>query len=107
MSYSSRASSARAAMLWSAGFTFVRDVAQFGSMLVLVRILSPADYGAATLAQSILGLHSVVSFGTFSSHALQVRDPRAINWQAHFVAAAVINIVLFGLAAAFGCAMLF
>jgi len=89
--------SARASLLWGGGFHFVRDIAQFGVMLVMVRLLTPEDYGSAALAQSIMGLIAVISFGTLVMHALQIRDPSAVDWQAHFTAAAVINTLLFGL----------
>ncbi|MET0274571.1 MAG: oligosaccharide flippase family protein [Phenylobacterium sp.] len=89
--------SARAAMLWGGGFTILRDVVQFAVMLVLVRLLSPADYGAAALAQTIIGVASVVSFATFSLHALQIRDPAAIDWQAQFTAAVCLNGLVAGL----------
>lgn len=72
----------------------LRDVAQFIVMLVLVRLLSPSDYGTAAIAQAIIGFVSVVSYNTFSLQALQVRDPSTIDWQAHFSAAMVINIAL-------------
>jgi O-antigen/teichoic acid export membrane protein len=88
--------SARASLLWGGGFTLLRDVAQFGVMLILVRILSPTDYGTAAFVQSIIGAVSIVSYSTFSLHALQIRDPESIDWQAHFTAAAVINTLLFG-----------
>src|SRR5438105_4007601 len=86
---------ARGALLWGSGFTLLSDVVQFAVMLVLVRILSPEDYGRAGLAQTILGMVSIVSFKTFIPHALQLRDPRAIDWQAHFTAGAVLNVSLF------------
>src|SRR5262249_19618691 len=85
---------ARASLLWGGGFTIVRDIAQFGVMLVLVRLLSPSDYGSYALAQSIIGFLSVFSFGTLVLHALQLRDPAEIDWQAHFTAAVVINTIL-------------
>lgn len=89
--------SARASLLWGGGFTLLRDAAQFGVMLAMVRLLTPADYGTAALAQAIIGMVSVFSFGTFSGHALQLRDPKDIDWQAHFTSATVINTVLAGL----------
>lgn len=96
--------SARASILWGGGFTLLRDVAQFGVMLILVRLLTPADYGTAALVQAIVGVFSMVSFGTFSSHALQQRNPDEIDWQAHFTAATVLNtaIAALVLALAFG-----
>ena len=74
----------------------LRDVAQFGLMLVLVRLLSPADYGTAVFAQSIIGMLAIISYSTFSQHALQIREPATIDWQAHFTAATVINVLIFG-----------
>jgi len=64
-------------------------------MLILVRILSPTDYGTAALAQAAIGLLSIISYSTFSVHALQVRDPSTIDWQAHFSAAVAINTCIF------------
>jgi O-antigen/teichoic acid export membrane protein len=86
--------SARASLLWGGGFTLFRDVVQFATMLILVRLLAPADYGRMALAQTIVGLLAVVSFGTLVTHALQARDPAEIDWQAHFTAAVVINSAL-------------
>ncbi|PPC80053.1 MAG: hypothetical protein CTY39_11765, partial [Hyphomicrobium sp.] len=93
---------AKSAVMWGGGFTMVRDVIQFANMLVMVRLLTPADYGAFALAQSIIGLLSVFSFASFVSHALQMRDPADVDWQAHFTAAAAINvaIMMIGLAVA-------
>jgi O-antigen/teichoic acid export membrane protein len=96
--------SARASILWGGGFTLLRDVAQFGVMLILVRLLTPADYGTAMLVQAIVGVFSMISYGTFSLHTLQHRNPDEIDWQAHFNMAAVLNIAIatLVLALAFG-----
>lgn len=99
--------SARASLLWGGGFTLLRDVAQFGVMLILVRLLSPADYGTAALAQAVIGMVSVISFATFSGHALQLRNPDDIDWQAHFTWAAVLNTVLAGLVLLLGFGLSF
>jgi O-antigen/teichoic acid export membrane protein len=72
----------------------LRDVLRFVTMLVLVRLLQPSDYGTVALAESIVALLSVVSFNTLVSHALQARDPVDIDWQAHFTAGAVVNTLL-------------
>lgn len=78
----------------------LRDVAQFAGMLALVRLLTPEDYGSAAMAQSIIGLLSVASFGTFIAHSLQIRNPKDVDWQAHFTVAVVLNSVLFALSIA-------
>jgi len=66
-------------------------------MLALVRILTAEDYGRAALAQTALILISVLSFKTFIPHALQLRDPDAIDWQSHFTAAIALNVFAFAL----------
>lgn len=99
------ASSARASILWGAGSTLLRDLVQFVTMLALVRLLTPQDYGSAALAHSIIGLISVVSFGTLVLHALQQRDPGDIDWQAHFTAAVVVNSSLFCITLAIAAAL--
>ncbi|MDP2829676.1 MAG: oligosaccharide flippase family protein [Sulfuricellaceae bacterium] len=86
---------ARSSILWGGGFTLLRDVAQFATMLVLVRLLTPEAYGSMALAQSIIGLVSVASFQTMASHALQLRDPADVDWQAHFTAGIVLNSALY------------
>jgi O-antigen/teichoic acid export membrane protein len=87
-------SSAKQSIFWGGGFTLLRDILQFAAMLVMVRLLTPEIYGSAALAQSIIGLLSVLSFNTFYLHAFQIRDPNAVDWQAHFTAAFFINISL-------------
>lgn len=104
---SSLGASARASLLWGGGFTILRDVAQFALMLVLVRLLTPADYGTATFAQAILGVFAVLSYQTFSGHALLARVPTEIDWQAHFTTAVVQNSMLAGLALAMAFALSF
>lgn len=89
------ATTARKAILYGGGFTLVRDVAQFLVMIAMVRLLRPEDYGVVSLSQAIIGVLSMFSFATFSSHALQLRDPENVDWQLHFTAAAIINVALF------------
>ncbi len=87
--------SASSALLLGGGFTIARDIVQFGAMLIMVRLLTPEEYGSVALAQSFIGVIAVFSFGTLSTHALQLRDPMDIDWQAHFTAAFVVNGGLF------------
>jgi O-antigen/teichoic acid export membrane protein len=88
---------ARSAVLWSGGSNLLRDLLQFATMLALVRLLTPEDYGRAALAQTALILISVLSFKTFIPHALQLRDPAAVDWQSHFTAAIALNVFAFAL----------
>jgi len=91
----SRSSAARSALLWGAGSTVVRDVLQFVSMLVLVRLLSPKEYGIAAVAQALFGLLAIFSFTSFLQHALQIRNPECIDWRLHFTAGVITNGILF------------
>src|SRR5262245_42239253 len=91
------AGAARGAALYGAGFTLLGDALQFGTMLVLIRLLSPEDYGRAAFGQTILGLMSIASMKTFLPHVLQYRDPAKIDWQMQFTAATAINVSAFGI----------
>lgn len=83
--------SACSALTWAGSVQLVRDVAQFAAMLMLVRLLTPEQYGAMALAQAVLGIATLIAAGTFVSHALQVRDPSTIDWQSHFTAGTIWN----------------
>ena len=85
-------------LIWGAGFTLVRDVIQFASMIVLVRLIDPETYGHQALAMSIIGVIGALSFRTLSSFALQARDPESFDWPTHFTAGMVLNAILFALA---------
>ena len=54
--------SARIEQLKSCGAMLVKDAAQFCVMLVLVRMLLPADNGEAVLAQSMTGLAGAIAY---------------------------------------------
>jgi O-antigen/teichoic acid export membrane protein len=70
------------------GWTFVHQVLQavlaFGSMLVLVRILTPVDYGQAAAVVGLLTLLNAIGCGPFIDHALQLPDGRQPSWSQHF-----------------------
>jgi O-antigen/teichoic acid export membrane protein len=89
------AKSGRDALVYGAAFTIFRDVLQFGTMLVLVRLLSPSEYGQMTFAQAIIGVLSIGTFKAFLSHALQLSDPNAVDWQSHFSAGLILNSIFF------------
>lgn len=84
-------SSAGRALAWSAGANLVRDVLQIATMLVLVRLLTPADYGGFALAQAIIGAVAVLSYKTVAPFALQARDPDTFDWHTHFAVGLALN----------------
>jgi O-antigen/teichoic acid export membrane protein len=83
--------SAGSALVWSATFTLGRDLIQFGTMLILVRILSPQIYGQFALAQTVHIFLAVISVKTIAPFALQARDPENFDWDLQFTAGAVLN----------------
>lgn len=87
--------SAQEGLIWGVAFTFGRDVIQFLSMLVLVRLLSPEIYGQFALAQAIQLFLAVVSVKSIAPFALQARDPNAFDWDTQFTAGAALNISIF------------
>jgi teichuronic acid exporter len=86
---------ARLAVAWNTGFTVGRDVLQFALTLVLVRLLTPDAYGQFGLVVSVIGFLNILSFQSFASHALQVRDDAEARYQEHFTAGGVIQGGLF------------
>lgn len=77
---------ARRAVTWNFAFNLFRDGLQFGTMLVLVRMLEPAAYGQFALVVSIIGFVSIVSQNSFLAHSLQPRDDAEVDYQLHFTA---------------------
>lgn len=86
---------ARSAVIWNTGFNLFRDLLQFGSMLVLVRLLAPESYGQFAMVTSIMGFLSVLSHNNFIGHILQVKEEADLRYQEHFTAGAVIQGSLF------------
>src|SRR5580704_6830287 len=94
---SALAGAARNAALYGAASALLSDVLQFGTMLVLVRLLSPEDYGRAALGQTLLGFLSIASVKTLLPHVVLERDPAKIDWQIQFTASTAINVSAFGI----------
>ena len=70
------------------------SLAQFGVMLILVQLLS-------LLTALPPSSHRLLVFSRQppiqpSPCVLQIQDPESIDWQAHFTAAAAINLLIFG-----------
>ena len=86
---------ARSAVIWNTGFNLFRDLLQFGSMLVLVRLLQPDSYGEFAMVTSIIGFLSIFSHNNFIAHLLQVKDEEDALYQEHFTASALLQIGIF------------
>jgi O-antigen/teichoic acid export membrane protein len=80
------AAKARSGVLWVTGLNVFRDLLQFGTMLVLVRLLAPKAYGEFSLISSVMVFFTVFSFRSFLEHTLQLRPDEAVDYQSHFTA---------------------
>jgi O-antigen/teichoic acid export membrane protein len=90
--------SAQQAILWSGGMNVLRDVLQFGQMIILARLLDPAVYGLAVLATAFVSFAGFASFQHVVAHILQQRDGDAVDYDQHFTFGLMLNGSLFVLA---------
>lgn len=86
---------ARSAVIWNTGFNLFQDLLQFGTMLVLVRMLKPESYGEFAMVTSVMGFLSIFSHSNFIAHILQVRDEADARYQEHFTAGAFLQPGIF------------
>ncbi len=86
---------AKKGLIWNAAFNVFRDMLGLVVMLVLVRLLDPAQYGEFTLVTAVIGFVSVFSHQNFLEHTLQVRDERDVHYQYHFTAGGLIQLAMF------------
>lgn len=75
------------------------------AMVVLVRLLTPADYGQAAAAAGIIAMIGAFRGAMFAEHAIQHAKDKEPDWDAYFALTGGVQIVLFGaaLAAAVAC----
>jgi O-antigen/teichoic acid export membrane protein len=83
---------ARSGVLWVTALNVFRDLLQFATMLVLVRLLAPKAYGEFSLISSIMVFFTVFSFRSFLEHTLQLRPDEPVDYQSHFTAGAFMQL---------------
>ena len=71
-------------LTWGVMFQALEVVVSFGAMLVLVRILSPVDYGRAAATTGVVAMLGIFNAHLFISHALQLPDNETPNWSQHW-----------------------
>lgn len=76
--------SAKQSLVWNAGFQLLRDGLQFVTMLVLVRLIGPQEYGRFNLVTSMIGLGAAIGFQPFITHTLVIRDAAEVDYDIHF-----------------------
>jgi O-antigen/teichoic acid export membrane protein len=85
------AEKARSGVLWVTALNVLRDLLQFGTMLVLVRLLAPKAYGEFSLISSAMVFFTVFSFRSFLEHTLQLRPGETVDYQSHFTAGCLMQ----------------
>jgi O-antigen/teichoic acid export membrane protein len=83
---------ARSGVLWVTALNVFRDLLQFATMLVLVRLLAPKAYGEFSLISSVMVFFTVFSFRSFLEHTLQLRPGEPVDYQSHFTAGAFMQL---------------
>jgi O-antigen/teichoic acid export membrane protein len=89
------ANQARLSVIWNAGFGVFRYLVQFLQMLVLARLVSASEYGQSAVITSLIGFLAIFSFKPFVAYSLQPRDDSDVEFQHHFTAGAVLQVLMF------------
>ena len=82
-------------IVWTGAFQIFLVAVNFVSMIVLVRLLPPSEYGRATAATGILGLINCFNCSYFIAQAIQLREGERVDWAAHWHAGFYIQLALF------------
>ena len=72
-------------------------VVSFGAMLVLVRLLTPHDYGQAAAVSGMLALARAFSGAMFVEHALQHGKETEPDWDRYFAVVGLVQLALFAI----------
>jgi PST family polysaccharide transporter len=81
-------------VFWNSAFQLFVVAVSFGSMLVLVRVIPPSEYGRAAAATGILGLINCFNCSYFIAQAIQLREGEQPDWAAHWRAGFYIQMAL-------------
>lgn len=79
---------------WTTLSQLIQTLASFGTMLVLVRIIPPEEYGRAGAVVGFATLLSVVNCGAFIAQALQLGEAAEPDWSLHWSAGFYIQAAL-------------
>lgn len=71
-------------------------ILSFAAMIVLVRLLTPAEYGQAAVAIGVTGFIGAFRGAMFVEHALQHAKDEEPDWDTYFALVGVIQMTLFG-----------
>jgi O-antigen/teichoic acid export membrane protein len=79
---------------WNAAFQVFHTALTFGTMLFLVRIIPPVEYGRVGALLGVLMALNAFGCGAFMAHALQLPDGEEPDWSAHFGAGLYVQVGL-------------
>jgi PST family polysaccharide transporter len=74
----------RSGLAWNTLYQFFSSAVAFGSMLILVRIFPPREYGRAAAVSAFLALLNCLNCRMYVGHALQLRHAAEPDWSQHF-----------------------
>jgi len=81
-------------VVWTGAYQIFEAGLAVGAMLVLVRLIPPAEYGRFGAVLGFLTLVNSFSSGVFTIQALQLADGRAPDWSLHWSAGLYIQSLL-------------
>src|SRR5438128_1435338 len=79
-------------LTWSAVFQVFDVIFSFASMLILVRIIPPRDYGRVAAVVGMLGFVNLFHAHLFFEHALQLPDHDEPDWNLHWTCGCYIQL---------------
>jgi len=82
---------------WNTAYQVFEVGASFGAMLILVRLIPPADYGRASVVVALLTLLNAWSSSVFVRHALQLPEGQQPDWSLHWSAGLYVQLGLMAL----------
>ncbi len=82
-------------LAWNAAYQLLAAIVQFASMLIVVRIIAPEEYGHWAVALGILQVLSAVSIANSVSHALQLQAGQEPDWTLHWHVGNTLQVLLF------------
>ena len=79
-------------LTWSAIVQVLDVIFSFASMLVLVRIIPPGDYGRVAAVLGVLGFVNLFNANLFYGHALQLPEHDEPDWNLHWKCGCYIQV---------------
>jgi O-antigen/teichoic acid export membrane protein len=82
-------------LAWTGALQVFLAATNFFTMIVLVRLLSPLEYGRVAAVNGITAFINCFSCTYFIAHAIQLQDGEEPDWKSHWNAGFYIQLALF------------